>query len=57
MRKAIAYARVSSHDQKDGLERQAQRLEQYCTEHSFEKIEILQDLGSGLNYHKKQKSG
>ncbi|HRH90443.1 MAG: recombinase family protein [Agitococcus sp.] len=57
LRKAIAYARVSSHDQKDGLERQAQRLEQYCTEHSFEKIEILQDLGSGLNYHKKQKSG
>lgn len=54
LRKTIAYARVSSHDQKDDLERQAQRLEQYCTEQRFERVEILKDLGSGLNYHKKQ---
>lgn len=54
LRKAIAYARVSSHDQKDGLERQAQRLEQYCTEHGFDNVTVLKDLGSGLNYHKKQ---
>ncbi|MBK9186895.1 MAG: recombinase family protein [Moraxellaceae bacterium] len=54
MRKTIAYARVSSHDQKDDLERQAQRLEQYCTEQGFDNVTVLKDLGSGLNYHKKQ---
>ena len=30
-RETIAYARVSSHDQKDDLERQKQVLELYCT--------------------------
>ena len=54
LRKTIAYARVSSHDQKDDLERQAQRLKQYCTEQGFERVEVLKDLGSGLNYQKKQ---
>ena len=54
LRKTIAYARVSSHDQKDDLERQAQRLEQYCTEQGFDNVTVLKDLGSGLNYHKKQ---
>ena len=29
-RKTIAYARVSSHDQKEDLERQKQVLEMYC---------------------------
>jgi excisionase family DNA binding protein len=29
-RKIVAYARVSSHDQKDDLERQKQVLEDYC---------------------------
>ncbi len=54
LRKTIAYARVSSHDQKDDLERQAQRLEQYCTEQGFDNVTVLKDLGSGLNYHKKK---
>ena len=54
LRKTIAYARVSSHDQKDDLERQAQRLEQFCTEQGFDNVTVLKDLGSGLNYHKKQ---
>lgn len=53
-RKTIAYARVSSHDQKEDLDRQAQRLAQYCHAQQFERVEILKDLGSGLNYHKKQ---
>ena len=53
VRKTIAYARVSSHDQKEDLERQAQRLEQYCNEQYFENIQVYKDLGSGLNYNKK----
>jgi len=50
--KTIAYARVSSHDQKDDLVRQVQVLEAYCAKCGFT-YEIIQDLGSGMNYHKK----
>ena len=48
----IAYARVSSHDQKADLQRQAQVLELYCAEHGY-KYELITDLGSGMNYYKK----
>ncbi len=48
----IAYARVSSHDQKDDLERQKQVLERYCARQGWA-FEVIADLGSGMNYHKK----
>lgn len=48
----IAYARVSSNDQKSDLERQKQLLEMYCAKQGW-KFEIISDLGSGMNYHKK----
>jgi putative resolvase len=48
----LAYARVSSHDQKTDLERQRNLLELYCTQHGWT-FEIISDLGSGMNYHKK----
>ena len=51
-RKTMAYARVSSHDQKDDLERQKQVLEIYCARQGWT-FEVLADLGSGMNYHKK----
>ncbi len=51
-RKTIAYARVSSHDQKSDLERQKQLLEMFCASNGW-KFEIISDLGSGMNYHKK----
>lgn len=51
-RRTIAYARVSSHDQKDDLERQKQVLELYCARQGWT-FEIIADLGSGMNYHKK----
>ena len=50
--KTIAYARVSSHDQKDDLIRQVQILEQYCSKQGFN-YEVIQDLGSGINYYEK----
>jgi predicted site-specific integrase-resolvase len=52
LRKTVAYARVSSHDQKDDLERQRQVLELYCASQGWT-FEIVSDLGSGMNYHKK----
>ena len=51
-RKTIAYARVSSHDQKDDLERQKQVLELYCARQGWT-FEVVADLGSGMNYNKK----
>lgn len=51
-RKTYAYARVSSHDRKEDLARQAQVLELHCAAQGWA-FEIITDLGSGLNYHKK----
>ena len=51
-RKTIAYARVSSHDQKADLERQKKVLEMYCASYGW-KFELITDLGSGMNYYKK----
>ncbi|HQC54778.1 MAG TPA: IS607 family transposase [Clostridia bacterium] len=50
--KTIAYARVSSADQKEDLVRQVQLLEMYCSKQGFN-YEVIQDLGSGMNYYKK----
>jgi putative resolvase len=47
-----AYARVSSHDQKQDLERQKEVLSQYCAAHGWN-FEVISDLGSGMNYKKK----
>lgn len=50
--KTIAYARVSSRDQKADLERQKQVLELYCARQGWT-FEVIADLGSGMNYNKK----
>jgi len=51
-RKTIAYARVSSRDQRDDLERQKQVLELFCSKNGWQ-FEIIDDIGSGMNYYKK----
>ena len=48
----VAYARVSSLDQKDDLKRQAEVLAAYCIKQGWN-YQIIQDLGSGMNYQKK----
>ena len=48
----LGYARVSSHDQKEDLARQAQVLENFCAANGWIH-EIVQDLGSGLNFQKR----
>lgn len=50
--KTIAYARVSSFDQKDDLIRQEERLIQYCKSKEWE-TQLISDLGSGLNFNKR----
>ena len=51
-RRTVAYARVSSHDQKGDLDRQKQVLEVYCARQGWT-FEVISDLGSGMNYRKK----
>lgn len=48
----LAYARVSSHDQKEDLRRQENMLEMFCSSHGWT-YELLSDLGSGMNYQKR----
>jgi len=48
----VGYARVSSHDQRGDLKRQAILLSEYCTRNGWQH-EIIEDLGSGINYRKK----
>lgn len=45
------YGRVSSHDQKQkgDLDRQCQRLSDYCAKNSYKVSHILKDVGSGLS--------
>lgn len=43
------YARVSSNEQKGDLDRQSQRLSEYCAKHGLFVKCIIKDVGSGLN--------
>ena len=48
----IGYCRVSSHKQKDDLERQIENVRIYLTAKG-QPFEIISDIGSGINYKKK----
>jgi putative resolvase len=51
-RPTLCYARVSSQDQKEDLVRQIAMLETFCAANGWT-YEVMQDLGSGLDYNKK----
>jgi predicted site-specific integrase-resolvase len=51
-RRTVGYARVSSLDQKEDLERQRKILEVYCATHGW-RFDVVVDLGSGVNDRKK----
>ncbi|GEN55953.1 hypothetical protein GCM10012290_24360 [Halolactibacillus alkaliphilus] len=48
----IGYCRVSSHKQKDDLERQVENMETYLLSRG-QPYKIIKDIGSGINYNKK----
>jgi predicted site-specific integrase-resolvase len=50
-RVVIGYCRVSSHKQKDDLQRQVENVSSYLTAQGSP-FEIIQDIGSGINYSK-----
>ena len=51
-KKIIGYCRVSSHKQKDDLERQIENVKTYMCAKGYQ-FEIITDIGSGINYNKK----
>jgi putative resolvase len=50
----IAYTRVSGIAQKPDLANQIKALRAYCQQHSLKVDEWMSDIGSGLNYKRKQ---
>ena len=47
--RAIIYARVSSSQNKDNLNSQAERLTKYATASGFQTVKVVKETGSGLN--------
>ena len=42
-------ARVSSAEHRENLERQAERLTQYCTVRGYQVVKLVKEVGSGVN--------
>jgi len=51
--RAVIYARVSSPDQREDLERQIDYLTNYATAKGYKVVEVLKDVASGLNTQRK----
>jgi putative resolvase len=43
------YARVSSAEHRENLERQAERLTHYCTIRGYQVVKLVKEVGSGVN--------
>jgi excisionase family DNA binding protein len=52
IKKVVGYSRVSSFDQKKDLETQTKVITNYI-KNKYDNFEIIEDLGSGLNYKKR----
>src|ERR1051326_3235103 len=50
----IAYARVSTQGQKPDLQHQVAALKDYCQRYGVQVDEWVEEVGSGLNYQRKQ---
>ncbi|HEY4384515.1 MAG TPA: IS607 family transposase [Ktedonobacteraceae bacterium] len=47
--RVVIYARVSSPEHRENLERQAERLAQYCTTRGYQVHQVVKEVGSGVN--------
>ncbi len=52
--KVCIYARVSSAENKDNLNSQAERLTQYCIAKGYQISKVIKEVGSGVNDNRKQ---
>ncbi|MCY0897874.1 MAG: IS607 family transposase [Firmicutes bacterium] len=53
-RKIVAYCRVSSQSQRPDLKNQRLALEQFCTARGLANVEFIEEVGGGLNFHRKK---
>ena len=49
VQKVAIYARVSSSEQRENVERQAERLNQYCTVRGYQVALVVKEIASGVN--------
>ncbi len=47
--RVVIYARVSSPEHRENLERQAERLGQYCIARGYQVHQVVKEIGSGVN--------
>ena len=52
--RCVLYARVSSNDQREDLDRQAGRLVEWATRQGYRPDEVVKEIGSGLNGNRRQ---
>lgn len=52
--KVVIYTRVSSSENKDNLDRQAERMEQYAIAKGYQIYKVIKEVGSGINDNRKQ---
>lgn len=45
----VIYARVSSAENRDNLNSQAERLQQYCAARGYQVTQVVKEIGSGVN--------
>lgn len=50
----VIYARVSSSENKSNLDSQAERLKRYCEAKGYQIVEIVKEIGSGVNDNRKK---
>ncbi|MCB2160449.1 IS607 family transposase [bacterium] len=51
---AAVYARVSSSENRDNLETQAERMTQFATARGYKIVRVVKEVGSGINDSRKQ---
>jgi predicted site-specific integrase-resolvase len=52
--RAAIYAKVSSSENRDNLERQAERLTHYAIAKGYKVVKVVKEIGSGLNDNRKK---
>ncbi len=53
-KRCIVYARVSSHEQKDHLKRQVERLTKHASERGYDIVKVYEEMSSGLNENRRK---
>lgn len=54
LQQVAIYARVSSHEMKDNLQRQADRLVDYCAAKGWQVSKVVKEISSGVNDSRQQ---